>query len=262
MVLIAVFFIASIASIVSGFFGSGSGLVSVPLLSHVLYFTDIPQQYNMHVVVGTLFPFGLIITIIATIIRHKQNTINWSIFRRLLIPTILGVICGSLFTHNMNNHVLRIFFGLFILSIAIRSLINIKYPNTNKFWSSSAIHFEIMGFLAAVSSGITSMGILMVLYLRKYGISLLSSIAIAQAIGVVTAIVGTVSYIVLGLGATDLPSSCLGYIDWQLLIPMVIGGVLFTKVGAKLSYKVSEKLLNKLFCGFLFIVALEMLFTH
>lgn len=261
IITLTVFLIACLASAVSGFFGSGSGLVSVPLLSHLLYFTNIPPQYNMHVVIGTLFPFGFVITVIATIIRHKQNIIDWNIFRRLLLPTIFGVICGSLCAHYINNFGLRIFFGLFILTVAIQNVVNLKYPNT-KFWKISSFHFEIVGFLAAFSSGVTSMGILMVLYLRKYGISLLSSIAIAQTIGIVTAIFGTVAYIILGLNIKELPASCLGYVNWQFLIPMVAGGLLFTKFGARLSYQISTKLLNQLFCGFLFIVALEMLFTH
>lgn len=259
IILIAAFFISSLASILAGFFGSGAGLTAIPLLSKLLHLTNIPPIYYMHVAIGTCFAFSIVIMATAAITQHKRQTINWTLFWRLFYPINLGVIMGSLYAKNLNSQHLHIIFGSFTVCLAIWSILP-KNPNS-KHWSTISPHFLLTGFLVGISCGVTGMGVLTIPYLRKYGIPLISAIATTQAIGITTSLFGMLTYIFIGLGIKSLPFSCIGYVDWQLLLPLAIGSIFFARYGVKLSHKISPNTLNLLFSLFLLIVGSDMLLS-
>lgn len=260
MILIAAFLIASVSSFTAGFFGSGSGLVGIPLFSRLLRLTNVPLEDNMHVVTGTFLAFGLVLMTVATLTQHKQSNVNWKLFWRLFFPTNLGVIAGSIYARNLNNHHLHLFFGIFVLCLAIWSIISTKKSVTSNLPATSH-HFPIVGFFVAFTVGMTSMGILTIPYLRKYGVPLVSAIATTQALGILTSLFGALSYIITGWSNKTLPSSCVGYVDWQLLIPLTLGGIIFARFGVKVSHRMSPIILHQLFCIFLLVVGSEMLLT-
>lgn len=259
MILIAAFLISSLAGITAGFFGTGSGLIAIPLLSKLLRLTDIPHEYSLHVAIGTAFTFCIILMSVAAITQHRKKTINWKLFWRLFYPMNLGIIIGGLYAHNLNNQNLHIVFGGFTICLAIWSIIP-KNPNTPH-WSTSSRYFLITGFIVGITCGITGMGVLSVPYLRKYGVALINAIATTQALGIATSIFGMFTYIFMGLGNKALPSSCIGYVDWQLLLPLVLGCMIFARFGVKVSHRMSPKTLNLLFSLFLAIIGSDMLLS-
>ncbi len=113
--------------------------------------------------------------------------------------------------------------------------------------------------MIAIIAGFIGTGILIIPFLRKYGFSLLSSIAMTLALGTVITLFGALSYVVAGWHETGLPVSCVGYVDWSLLLPLAAGSAVFTRFGVKVSHLIHPTILHYLFCALLFIISIKML---
>ena len=256
MVIVIALITSGIASIIAGFFGSGAGMVAVPVLSVLLKLQHIPSSVNMHVAIGTTLAFSAIFMTASAYEQHKHGAINWTLFKKLIVPTVFGILVGSFIAGLLSSSMLRLVFGLFLLIIAIVSLFKRKSHSN---WNSQAWHFKCFGFLIAISVGLVGTGIITIPFLRKYGLSLVNAIAMSVTLGVITASVGGFIHIISGWQETKLLSSCIGYVDWQLLIPFSIGSIACAKFGVRLSHKTSPTLMHYLFCGFVLLIAIKML---
>ena len=257
MIMLIAFLAASVASIFAGFFGSGASLVLVPVLNHLLVTEQIPNAYNMQVSIGTALAFGFIMMLIATHAQHKKGAVIWPIFWRLFWPTVIGVILGSLLASQLSGKALHWIFGISLILLAAWSYVRRKKDNTH--WSMDHWFFLFGAFLIAISVGLIGAGVLTIPFLRKYKVPLLNAIALTVALGIITAFFGTLSYILMGYGKPGLPSSCIGYVDWQLLLPLTVGSLLFSKQGVKLAHHVPHNILHYLFCVFLLGIGIKML---
>jgi uncharacterized membrane protein YfcA len=257
MILVIAFITAGVASFIAGVFGSGASLITVPILNHILRFQHVPNHYTMHVAIGTTLAFGFILFMIASYAQHKKGAIDWHVFSQLLWPTIIGVLVGSFLAAQVSGIVLRVSFGLFLLLLATWSIF--KKGENQKPWSRQHWSFKFGIFMIAIIVGFIGAGILTIPFLRKYGFSLLASIAMTLALGTVTALFGTLSYIVTGWHEPGLPASCIGYVDWSLLLPLAAGSAVFARLGVKASHQLHPRLLHYLFCTFLFIISVKML---
>lgn len=255
------FLIAGFSSFLAGIFGGGIGLVAVPLLSKLFILNDIPQKDNMRIVIGTIFAFSLGVMLIATIKQHKKKNVNWSLFLHMVLPIAFGVIIGSFSASILNMKIVKIFFVTVLLIFTCYGAISSKRKNENilgpkiKFSKSDFLITWIIG----ICIGITSLGILIVPYIRTRRIPLISAIATTQALTVINSLVGTLSYIALGINNKLLPNSCIGFVDWQMLVPLMLGGIFFTKLGIKVSNFIPNKTLNILFNLFLLSICVTML---
>ena len=256
MIILIALIAAGASSIIAGLFGSGAGIVAVPVLSELLKAQGIPNFINMHSAVGTTLAYSAIFMAVATYEQHKRKAVNWRAFKILLMPTLAGIIVGSIGASYLSSYILHLIFGLLLLALEVFTLFN---RNEKRICNTNKWHFKFIGFLIAASVGIVGTGIITIPFLKKYGESLVNSIAMSVALGTVTASVGTIIYIISGLHHGDIPSSCFGYVSWYLLIPFIIGSVICAKVGVKLSHSIPTLVLHYLFSGFILFIALYML---
>ena len=112
--------------------------------------------------------------------QHKLGAIDWLIYKKLITPTVAGVISGSLLANLLSGHALRWVFGIFLLTISISSFLKSKSESN---WSHEKLHFQTLGFLVAVTVGLVGTGIITIPFLKKYGQPLKHAIAMSIALG-------------------------------------------------------------------------------
>ena len=256
MIILGAFLIASLASFTAGLLGSGSGLIAIPLLSKLLYYSGIPAANSMHVAIGTVFTFCIILMSTAVITQHKHNTIDWVLFKRTFYPANLGVIVGSIISTQLDGHKLHFIFGVFVLCVGIWGLIRRKATPT--YWSINNRYFLISNFFVNLTVGLSGMGLLLIPYLRKYGVPVITSIANVQAMGILSSLLGSIIYLLMGLNNHNLPSSCIGYINWELLPPLTLGSIIFARYGVKVARYIPQNILSLIFTLFMILVGLYM----
>lgn len=99
-------FIGMIAGFVSGFFGAGGGVVLIISASLLMKNQSTKDIFARTAVMTALF------SIVSAITYIKRGDIPILSSAMLLIPALLGGICGAILLDKMRIRVLRIIFGV------------------------------------------------------------------------------------------------------------------------------------------------------
>ena len=99
------------AYVVRGMSGFGAGLVAAPLLAFVL---------PVHVVIPTTGMLVFILFIFLTI--RDRRSVNWRELKLLAAPTIAGVVAGLVAFRSLDNRLLLIMLGAFLILYAVYML--------------------------------------------------------------------------------------------------------------------------------------------
>ncbi len=258
MIYFIAFIAGAFAAVVAGFFGGGTGIIAIPALNYLVPYQGVPAAYNMHVALGTTLAAGLVAMAMASYVQIKAGYVLWPVFRRFVAPICIGTIAGSYATSFIADDQLQYIFAVAVIIVGIWNYFH-KEAGHKKF-PLNAWSYVIGGFFVGASVGMIGMGILAVPFYRKCGVPLRNAIAITVVMGMFTSFFGAATYIYDGWHIEILPSSCIGFIDWQLLIPVAIACAIFANIGAKLSHRVPHHILHASFSIMLIVVGVKMLF--
>ena len=98
----------------NGLFGSGGGVIAVPMLEHA----DIETRKSHATSISITLP----LSIVSAIIYAKNGTFHWSEAMPLIPAGLLGAIAGSFFLKKIHKSLLRRIFGLILIMSAVRML--------------------------------------------------------------------------------------------------------------------------------------------
>lgn len=108
------YIVGGITGIANGLFGSGGGMLSVPLLEN----TGLEAKKAHASSIAITLPLSLISTAIYSIKGH----INYSLALKFIPLGILGAIAGSWLLKRISNKILKKIFGIILIISGIRML--------------------------------------------------------------------------------------------------------------------------------------------
>lgn len=260
MIFLVYILIGMLAGFLSGLIGIGGGVVLVPALLIVFRVLHFSPAILMHFVLGTSFAV-IAVTTLRSFLSHARYHLPYKeIFIKFLPGVIVGAICGSLLAHFIHSHYLKMMFGIFIMVLAIWMIISMGYTNNKHL--PGRVTLMVVGFFFG---GICSMlGIggspFFIPYLSYYQIDMHLSVVISVLIGFFIAVIGAITFIIVGLHADGLPPMTLGYVYWPAWLAIIAGSLVCAPIGAKLSHRAPVNFLRKLFAIFLLIVGIHMIF--
>ena len=128
--------IGFLASLISGLFGIGGGIIFVPTLTAVFYMLDFSPAHIMHLSIGTSLAAMVLTTGFASLTHFKLGSIDKSLVLKIIPGMIIGVIAGGHFAEQLTTDVLRGSFALFLVLISLNYLLGtsnnlIKRPLPN-----------------------------------------------------------------------------------------------------------------------------------
>lgn len=258
-------------SLVAGFLGSltglGGGVVIVPLLTLGL-------GVDIRYAIG-----ASLISVIATssgaaAAYVKEGFTNIRIGMFLEIATTLGALCGAMLATNASTHVIAVVFGIVLLASAYLSerplpLLPCKdEPNPLAVWlkldgSYPADHVQKTYHVRRVPIGFGLMFVAGTLSgLLGIGSGALKVLAMDQAMCIPFKVSTTTSNFMIGVTAAASAGVYLhrGYIDPGLAMPVMLGVLLGSLLGARFLIDAESKLLKQLFGLTIFILAIEMIY--
>jgi len=230
---------------VGGLFGIGGGLVAIPALG-VLFGLD--QQMAQGTALLMVFP-----NVLLALWRYNQrNRISLRNALTLIIPSFCFAWLTSLWAVRLDAHNMRLAFVAFLIVLTLFNLIQM-------YWRKGNISTELRNaqwlWLLGVGSGVTG-------GLFGVGGGVIST-------PILTSVFGASQVVAQGLAlALAAPSTAItlvtyaahNHVDWQMGIPLAIGGLASISWGVKLAHSLPERLLRSLFCGFLVICAVVLAF--
>ena len=250
---------AAVAGFMAGLLGVGGGIIMVPALYYAFTVLGFDIVTRMHLSVGTSLAIIIPTSIISTKTHMEHNAVDFKMVKSFGIFIVLGVIAGTFLVVNLNTPTLILFFSIFAFITGLFFIfLREKLVENPKRISDAIKNISgiLIGFIS-VPLGIGG-GSLMVPFMRTIGYDIRKSIGTAAATGFLIAVSGTITMVLGGkiIDNINTPYS-LGYINLLGFIVFVPVTMIMARIGAKAVYKVSKKILSKIFGTFLIIVSIR-----
>jgi uncharacterized membrane protein YfcA len=237
--------------------GVGGGAIIVPLLS-VLY------AFSPTSAIGTSLATIIFTATAATITYWHQKRIFFRTGILLAVATAPGAVIGAYLTTAISATVLSVAFGVFLILVAVRMLMEVfskqkqQNASTNQQSESELFHLGrnriylavFLGFLAGIASGLLGVGgglILVPLIVFTLGVDM----HIAVATSMFTIIFTSLS----GVGQHYL----LGNVNLTYAFLLGAGSMIGTQIGAYIYKRASNRALRGIFAVILLAISIEMI---
>ncbi len=249
-------------AILQGMLGIGTGIIIVPILTLILPQYGIEQTMAIHVAIATSMTAIATSSISALLTHHKYQNINWSIFRRVILFSMIGSCLGALTASHLPSHLLKALFGIFLCLVSIYMFLK-KQPGEKENYVTNiplpklATGGISIGIIASIigSGG----GILMVPFLHSLKLRMRYAVGTATLIGFPVATMGSLTYIITGVLHAPPNSYTIGYLHWPSFLIIATAGLLCAPVGVKLSAKLHTKFLQRLFALLIIFIGVRMI---
>jgi uncharacterized membrane protein YfcA len=229
---------------VGGVFGIGGGLIAIPVLG-VLFGLD--QQLAQ----GTALVMVVPNVLLAVWRYHQRNRIDLRYALTLGVSSFVFAVLGAKWAVHQDPGLMRQAFVVFLFVLAAYNLTRLYFrPQAG----STRLRYAWpwlapLGAVAGAAGGLLGVG------------------GAVVATPVLTSVFGTTQVMAQGLSlALAIPSTSVtlasyalhGQVDWGTGIALAVGGLLSISWGVKLAYRLPERKLKLLFCGFLVICAVAL----
>ncbi len=224
---------------VRGMSGFGAGMVGIPLLAFVM---------PMHTAVP-LFSILVLTLFIVISIRDWKAVVREEL-RRLVAPTLMGVVLGIVLLQQLDNRMLlKLLGGLLITYASYATAVQIfglPQLRCSHLWAFPA------GFVGAVIDTVFSGGggTLVVIYLHMRGVERQPFRATVAVVWLVEMVARMIGYGAAGYYTAGTLLLCL------LLLPMMWGG---TWVGERIGNRISQETFSKVLAALLALTGLTLM---
>ena len=249
------------AGFVAGLLGVGGGLIIVPVLTFIFAAQHFPDQYVIHLALGTSLASIIFTSISSLRAHHAHGAVNWKIWREVTPGIVTGTLLGSVLAAYLSAYFLKAFFVVFVFYVGTQMLLDIK-PKPSRELPGLPGMFAAGNVIGAVSSWVgIGGGTLSVPFMTWCNIKLHQAIGTSAAIGLPIAVAGAVGYIANGLNVSALPPHSLGFVYLPALAAIVAASVLTAPLGAKAAHRLPVAKLKRIFAILLYTLGIRMLIS-
>lgn len=254
------------SGILAGLFGIGGGLIIIPLLIYILLSQGVNPDVITHLAVGTSLAIIIFTSITAVLAQNKRKAINWPIFLWMAVGILLGSFLGAKTASYIDGKSLQKIIGVFALCIAAELLFEImRQPKAQQHLTEKNIPkpiFTLSGIVIGWASAIFGIGggSLTVPFLNWCHFPMQKAAGTSSACALPIAITGAAGYLWAGWGNAALPNWSVGYIYLPALLGIATTSSIFARLGVKLAYRLSARMLKGLFALLLICIACSFLF--
>ena len=251
----------SIGGFLGGLLGLGGGIVFVPALFFIFTMYDLNQDHIMQSAVSTSLACVVISSLSAAIKHNMNKLINWTIFYKMLPGLILGSVLGVMLLVLLSSSTIKFYYGVLLVIISIFLIIEKNQYNH----SHRVKKFRFINIFSFITGSISTMlgiggGTLTTPYFKFYGESMKRSIATAAACGVPIALFGIIITLVINQITGVFDHTPIDFIELDSFIIISISTLIFSYIGAGVTFITNTTLLTNIFCITLLIIGLTILF--
>src|SRR5512136_2643067 len=258
---IILFFTGIVAGTVSGTFGIGGGSLMTPVQFWLYTSGGIDSTLATRLAFGTSLTVIIPTMISGALAHHSRGAVDWHAALPMGLAAITGGFAGGIAASHLPGHILRIFFAVVILIIAVRMITNLKESPACGIRGSIVLYIFI-GFFIGVVSGLTGLGggtllvpvlVLLLGYPIHRAVGTSSACLIFSSCGAVTA------YIINGWGVAGLPPYSAGYMDLLTVAILAATTIPSARLGVRFAHSCSGRKLQIIFAVLLILIGFSML---
>ena len=265
LLLILLIIISFLISLYGSLLGFGGGIFMVPIL--ITFF-----HYPLHLAVGTCMISLVGSALISTYFNRKNSFVDFKVGILLEIPTMVGVIVGSLLLSYIDADKLEYLFASMVFLLGLTFFIKVKKQRENKisFFSKlnrlkpgmiiknhknfvayriSTVMLVFFGSVSGILAGLFGVGggfMKTPIMLKVFKIPPKIATATALFMIVITSVTGSITHYLHG------------HIDFNKSWPVILGFALGAYFGKKINTQLKDKTLEKMIGSGLLVAALIM----
>ena len=248
------------AGFVAGLLGVGGGIVMVPAVSYIIMQTQPDVITAMHSAIGTSLAVIIPTSILSARTHMTLGNVDFSVVRKLAFFVFIGACGGAIVARFLDNSSLKILFGSLCIIFGFIFLIKIIVMRDGL---PKLIFRAVIGGIVGLLSSLVGIGggSLMVPALTSFGWTMHRAVGTAALIGLVIAIPGMASFVVMGLDMPGRPSYSLGFVWLPGVVFLSATSFFMAAIGAKTADKINRKKLRKIFGIVLSIVGVRLAYS-
>lgn len=257
MVLLISFLSGAVGGLIAGLFGGGIGVVLVPALLWVFTYLHVASDITMHMAIGTAVASIIVFGSISSYSHNRRKAVDWYLVKNMSLTLCIGIILGAVLADFLPSELLVLLFGIVVLLLAI--YVWFGKNETKKSIKPSKRLLAVFAFIFGFWGSILGINSFCVPFFKKLGLDIRIAVGTTSVIGVILALGICIMFIITGWDAPSLPKYSTGYVDWALVLPVMLGGMIFTPLGAKLAHFIPRKILVRLYSILLVLVSIKMI---
>ena len=264
-ILIITFLLTGLLSgFLAGLLGVGGGIIIVPVSYYVLSKLGYSIEVVMHVSIASSLAV-IVFTSISSIRSHLNlGNIEYRIIKKWFLGIMIGSLLGSFLASKIDGKILVLIFVTLAFLISINMFFQKKIKTIkNDIPKTFILNFFIssnIGFLSALI-GIGG-GSFSVPTLSIFSKKIHQAVGTSAVLGFFIAFPASISYIVLGLNAENLPPYSLGYVNLLIVFLVTSTSIFTANIGAIISSKINKDNLKKIFAIFLLFTCISLVIEH
>ena len=245
----------------SGLLGVGGCFIMVPVQFWALKSIGVDPTIAIRIAFGTNLLVVLPTAFSGALTHHRKGAVLWKAGVTLGIAGAIGAFLGAFIASHLPGKVLTVAFGIAVILGALR-MITAKPPQVTEEPSDSMTPFILWGIPLGILSGIIGIGggVLMIpimVFFLKFKMH--QAVGTSTALMIFTAIGGSLSFLINGLGIHGLPPYSTGYLNWFQWILLAGCSVPMAIVGAKTAHLLPARHLKYVFVVVMFYMGLKMI---
>ena len=252
-----------ITGLLAGLFGVGGGAVIVPVLYQIFGMVGVPEQYRMHLCVGTSLAI-IIPTSISSFRTHMaKGMARMDVLKTWAIPVFFGVVVGSGIAAFAPAAVLKIVFVV----VASTNAVKLLFGRDNwKFGDQlpGKVGLSSFGLIIGLASSLMGIGggVISNMFLTMYGVSMHQAVATSAGLGVLISIPGAIGYMIAGWPQMSvMPPLTLGFVSLLGFLLVAPTSTFLAPYGARLAHRTPKRRLEIFFGLFLLFTASRFLIS-
>lgn len=235
-----------------GLLGSGGSILTVPVLVYLV------GQDPKVAIAGSLMIVG-IISLFSAIPYARQGLVKWRTVLTFGVPGMVGAYLGAFGGHYVSNEIQMLVFSALMLSAAYLMFKPVKLEGADAEHEERALYkIAIDGLLVGAVTGLVGVG---GGFLIIPALVLLGGLSMRLAVGTSLVIIAIKSFVGFYEYLNVLEGLQLS-IDWQIVGLFSVLGVIGGWLGHKVSSKVDQQLLKKVFAVFLVLMGAFILYKN
>ncbi|MCC2615723.1 sulfite exporter TauE/SafE family protein [Aestuariibacter halophilus] len=248
------------AGLLAGLLGVGGGIVIVPVLYFLFQHFGVSPEHAMAIATATSLATIIPTSLSSIRSHHRKGNVDWLLLKEWALFILVGVIAGSLVVTHVQGEWLTGLFGAIATLAALNMLLRAKASHWHDGLPGRAGQSLMASTIGALSAmvGIGG-GTLSVPLLTGFNYPAHRAVGSAAAIGLLIALPGALTMIVMGQTPVDAPTGTVGLVNLPAFVCIVPLTVLFAPVGARLAHALDASLLKRIFAVVLLITGIRMI---
>jgi uncharacterized membrane protein YfcA len=245
----------------SGLLGVGGCFIMVPVQYWALKSIGVDPTIAIRIAFGTNLLVVLPTAFSGAMTHQRKGAVLWKAGITLGIAGAVGAFLGAFIASHLPGKVLTVAFGIAVILGSIRMLMA-KPPQITEKPSDRVTTFILWGIPLGIVSGIIGIGggvliIPIMVFVLKFKMH--QAVGTSTALMIFTAIGGSLSFLINGLGVMGLPPYSTGYLNWLQFILLTGCSIPLAIVGAKAAHLLPAKQLKYIFITVMFYMGLKMI---